>query len=127
MKFKVFTESHVSFEKMKSIKNHRGRIDLLILQENSDFIVIYELKATDWDRIKITNIRNIYRHQKQLFKYIDKYSQIDDLWANLAMLYPQPPKDVEKRKLIEEYSPGKYGVPVYWYSEIEPGFNISTL
>jgi hypothetical protein len=43
------------------------------------------------------------------------------------MLYPQAPKDIEKRKLIEEYSPEKYGVPVYWFNEIDPGFNITML
>jgi hypothetical protein len=66
--FNVIAEKHISFEEMSSIKNFRGRIDLLILEDDSDFLVIYELKATDWDKIKITNIkRNVYRHQKQLF------------------------------------------------------------
>ena len=124
----VFEEKNVSFEKMKSITSIRGRIDILIIEEGNDFLVIYEIKATDWDKIKIQNIkRNIYRHQKQIFKYIDTYSEIFDLWANLALLYPQPPKDKLKKKLIEEYSPNKYGVPVYWFSEIDPTFDSSIL
>lgn len=127
-KQKILIEQNVSFDKMETIKKLRGRIDILIMEDDSDFRVIYEIKATDWDKIKYSNIKkNIYRHQKQLFNYIDTYTQVFDLWPNLALLYPQPPKDIEKKKLIETYSPGKYGVPVYWFSEIEHSFNISQL
>ena len=58
-------------------------------------IAIYEIKATDWDRIKPGNRRrNLYRHWKQLTEYVEKHVE-----ATLD----------------------RYGAPAYWFTEIRGG------
>ena len=117
-------EKYVRFDNMNKIRQKSGRADIFI-QDTGGFLVIYEIKSTDWDKIKPSNIkRNLYKHQKQLFMYVDKYFIIDDLWANLAIIYPSPPKKEGLREFIENYLQGKYGVPPYWYTEINDDFKL---
>lgn len=117
----VRREAVVSFKELKKIKQKSGRMDILV-EELGDFVTILEIKATDWDKIKPKNIkRNLYRHQKQLFNYIDKYVEIDHLDVCLGIIYPQPPQTKGLRKFIEEYLADNYGVPAYWFNEIQSG------
>ena len=116
---RVIPETFVSFKELKNIKQRSGRIDIFI-DEISDFVTIVEIKATDWDKIKPKNInRNLYRHQKQIFRYIDKYVDVDKLDVCLGIIYPKPPVKKGLRKYLEKYMEDNYGLPVYWYNEIK--------
>ena len=97
----------------------RGRPDILITENvDTSFVTIIEIKATNWDRIKPKNIkRNLWSHQHQIFKYIDKYVDIEKLDVCLGIIYPYPPATLGFRELIESYLEG-YGVPAYWYNEV---------
>ena len=116
---KVSTEAFISFKELEKVGQNSGRMDIFI-NELGDFVTIVEIKATDWDKIKTKNIkRNLYRHQKQLFNYIDKYIEVDKLDVCLGIIYPNPPIKKGLRKTIEKHLEEKYGVPAYWYSEIK--------
>jgi hypothetical protein len=117
---KVIPEAFVSFKELKEIKQKSGRMDILI-KELGDFVTIVEIKATNWDNIKPENIkRNLYRHQKQLFNYIDKFLEIDKLDVCLGIVYPKPPKKEGLKEFIEKYLEDNYGVPAYWFNELKP-------
>ena len=116
----TFIEKHVSFEKMKSVKQKFGRMDIFVYESGDDYVTIMELKATDWDKIKEKNIkRNLYRHSNQLYRYIDKFMEIDKKNVCLAMIYPEPPKKTGLRDFIEKCAMDEYSFPVYWYSELQ--------
>lgn len=119
----VLPEKFVSFKDLKEIKQQSGRMDIFI-EELGDFVTIVEIKATNWDKIKPKNIKkNLYRHQKQLFNYIDKYLEIDNLDVCLGIIYPEPPKTKGLREFIEKYLEDNYGVPAYWFNEIRSQTN----
>jgi hypothetical protein len=115
----VHPEASVSLEALEHIRQKSGRMDILI-SDLGDFVTILEIKATDWDRIKPANVkRNLYRHQKQLFMYIDKFVEIDALDVCLGIIYPKPPRKPGLKDFIYDYLTDRYGVPAYWYSEIQ--------
>lgn len=115
----VGIEEHVVFDKLENIRQKSGRMDIIIHDESEDYVMIMEIKATNWDRIKPKNIkRNLYRHGKQLYNYIDQFMTIDNMTVGLAMLYPEPPKKEGLRDFIEECAMEQYSFPVYWYSEL---------
>lgn len=105
-------------------RNKVGRVDIWIEDRGVDAIAVYEIKATDWDMIKPRNVRrNIYRHQKQLLNYVYKYSFRDNLQVTYGLIYPHPPERDGLRDHIETLAMMTYQVPIYWYTELNPGFN----
>jgi hypothetical protein len=113
-------EESLSFEKVDSIKQRSGRMDIFVFEDSDDYVTIYEIKATDWDKIKEDNIkRNLYRHSKQLFNYIDKYMVVDEKSVCHGVIYPAPPKRQGLREKIEEWAMDLYSFPVYWYNEVK--------
>jgi len=116
----VGIEEFVSFENVPGIKQKSGRMDIIIHNAaGDDFVMIMEIKATDWDKIKPKNIkRNLCKHSKQLYNYIDKFMSVNKFDVGLALLYPEPPKKEGLREHIEKTAMDKYSFPVYWYSEL---------
>ena len=113
----------MSYEGVPGKRHKRGRMDIFISEVADDYVMIIEIKATDWDRIKPKNIkRNLYRHSKQLYNYIDKYMTIDNKDVGLGVIYPEPPKTKGLREFVEETAMAKYSFPVYWYSEVKTEF-----
>ncbi len=101
-----------------------GRVDVWIDDLASGACTVFEIKATDWDRIAPHNVRrNVYRHQKQLLDYVYTYYVRDGLQVGFGLIYPSPPMQPGLRERIEDLAMDSYGVPVYWYSEIDPDFN----
>ncbi len=97
----------------------RGRIDVLI-SDLDGMVAIYEVKATNWDKIKPKNIKkNAWSHQRQLHKYVEAYVE-EGSDVCVGIIYPEPPSSVELRELLEEYLTD-YGAPPYWFSEIKSG------
>jgi len=92
------------------------RMDILIT-EMDGLVAIIEIKNTYWDRIFPKNInRNLYRHQKQIWDYIEEYvnSNID---VCPGIIYPQRPNK-ELTKYIEEYHDER-GIVVVWFEDKE--------
>jgi len=116
----VAIEEHISFKDLKKLKQKRGRMDIFIYEDSDDYVTILEIKATNWDRIKEKNIRrNLYRHYNQLFKYIDKFVEIDNLNVCHGIIYPEPPLKKGLKGYIEKCAMDNYSFPVYWYTEIK--------
>jgi len=115
----VEIEKHVSFELLEKVRQKSGRMDIFISDLENGYVTIMEIKATDWDRIKSKNIkRNLYRHSRQLYRYIDKYMDVDELEVCPAMVYPKAPSKEGLRELVEQLAMDNYCFPVYWYDEI---------
>lgn len=124
----VEREFHIDFgpdsKKRRHKRNKTGRVDIWIDDLGNDAIAVYEIKATDWDLITPGNVRrNIYRHQKQLFDYVYHYNFRDNLQVTYGLIYPYPPEKEGLREEIERLAMLAYHVPVYWYTELNPGFN----
>ena len=108
----------VGFEEVRKISDRKkGRIDILV-SDLGDYVAVYEIKATNWDRIKPKNIKkNAWSHQRQLMKYVETYIE-ENIDVCLGIIYPEPPTTPELRKAIEEYL-DRYGAPAYWFNEIK--------
>lgn len=116
----VWREATLSLLGVKSARRAQGRADILIT-ELGDMVGLYEIKATEWDRIAPANVkRNLWRHQNQLFAYVDKFLEVDSLSVCAGLIYPAPPRRPGLRAAIESYLED-YGVPAYWFSEIRSG------
>lgn len=114
----VHFERRVSFAGMPRVRKRSGRMDVFIDGMGED-IAIYEIKATDWDRIKPANRRrNVYRHWKQLIEYVEKYIEVDGVGGvSLGIIYPAPPKTPGLRAYVEE-TVEEYGACAYWLTEV---------
>ena len=104
-------------------KGHYGRMDIFMDDKDHDYVVIYEIKATNWDNIKPENIlRNIESHGRQLHKYIEKYVNDLDKTVIHGVIYPKPPKSLELKKMIENLAidtkQRRNPFPVYWFTEM---------
>lgn len=94
-----------------------GKPDILI-SGLGDLVAIFEIKNTNWDNIKDKNIiNNAWKHQRQLSKYVAPYIE-KKISVSLGLIYPIPPKSMTIKDKIETYLK-KYGIPVYWFSEIK--------
>lgn len=95
-------------------RTRRGRMDLFV-DEVGNFIVIVEIKATDWDRILIRNIqKNLASHRRQVWRYIDKHHEGDGLDVCAGIIYPSEPKKPGLKERIEQYL-NDNGIQVVWY------------
>lgn len=91
-----------------------GRLDMFV-DELGDFVSIVEIKSTDWDKIKPTNVRRLLgSHRHQIWKYISKYLDSDKVDVCPGIIYPDSPSSSELRRYIEEYL-NSYGIQVVWY------------
>lgn len=121
----VEREHHIDFG---GPKKKTGRIDVWVDDTENGNAAVFEIKATDWDRIAPRNIRrNIYRHQKQLFAYVTKYVDTDNLIVTYGLIYPAPPTKEGLREQIEELAMSEYSAIVYWYTELNPEFDLDEL
>lgn len=125
-------EVHIDFRAETKLqhrkRNKSGRVDLLIDDLGDNQIAVIEIKATNWDTIAPKNVRrNIYRHQKQLFDYADKYFSVDDLRPSIGLIYPFPPEKEGLKEEIEQLALHCYHVPVYWFNELDPEFDPEVL
>jgi hypothetical protein len=96
----------------KHIKN--GRLDLFV-DELGEFVSVIEIKSTDWDKIKPSNIHKLLTsHRRQIWNYISEYLDNDKIEVCPGIIYPVAPSSNEHREYIEEYL-NSYGIQVVWY------------
>ncbi len=62
---------------------------------------IGEVKATDWDRVRMERVRMLARrHARQVWRYIDAHTS-QGLDVSPGLIYPKPPRSARKRALVE--------------------------
>jgi hypothetical protein len=109
--------SAAEFEAPTSWKGKRGRVDIKLKLEEDGNVVIVEIKATQWDKIKEERVRpTALRHANQIWRYIDAH--LKPLDVTPAIVYPSPPKITGRMELIEEIL-NERGIQVVWREEYQ--------
>lgn len=97
-------------------RRRRGRLDIFV-DDTEDYVVVVEIKATDWDRIKPRNItRNLGSHARQVWKYVERFHIGDGIDVCAGIIYPTAPKTAGLKARIEEYLNDR-GMQVVWYDD----------
>ena len=115
--------SRAVFEAPASWKGKRGRIDIKLHLEDDGNVVIVEIKATDWDKIRADRVRiTALRHARQMWRYID--ANLSPLDVTPAIVYPPSPKTPGRRELLETIL-NERGIQVVWREEYHPAGSLS--
>lgn len=102
---------------VRLLTGKRGRVDILVDDIGADQVTIVEVKSTDWDTIKPTNLRrNIRRHIRQIWRYIDSQLELLGLTVYAGIIFPKLPRDPARLKLIELMFEEE-GIQVVWHDE----------
>jgi len=92
----------------------QGRMDIFV-DEVGDFVSIVEIKSTDWDMIPEKNVKRLLSsHRRQVWKYIEKYIDGDQVDVCAGIIYPTAPLHEGLKERIESYLED-YGIPVVWF------------
>ena len=122
-KFEEWERSHwnseinsaAEFEASTQWKGKRGRVDIRLSLEEDGQVVIVEIKATDWDKVKEYRVRpNAMRHTRQIWRYIEDHLKPLDVIP--AIVYPSPPITPGRKEQIEEIL-NERGIQVVWREE----------
>lgn len=109
--------SAAEFEAPTSWRGKRGRVDIKLRIEEDGNIVIVEIKATDWDKIKEERVRpTALRHANQIWRYIEAH--LTPLDVTPAIVYPSPPQIRGRKELLEEIL-NERGIQVVWREEYQ--------
>ena len=104
-------------ENVPKLDNKKGRADIFVEEIGDDLVSIVEIKNTDWDNIKIENIRrNVKRQARQIWGYIEYQTNSREVSVSPGIIFPNVPKDQERLKLIESLFDQEC-VQVVWESE----------
>jgi hypothetical protein len=110
--------SAAEFEAPTSWKGKRGRVDIKLKLEEDGNIVIVEIKATEWDKLKEERVRpTALRHANQIWRYIDAH--LTPLDVTPAIVYPSQPQTPGRKELLEEIL-NERGIQVVWREEYQP-------
>jgi hypothetical protein len=124
-KFEGWERSHwkgginddAKFEAATKWNGKRGRVDIRLRMEEDGQIVIVEIKATNWDRMKSHRIRpNALRHANQIWRYIEAHLSPSDVVP--AIVYPSPPKTSGRKEQVELLLEER-GIQVVWREEYQ--------
>ncbi len=97
-------------------RQRRGRMDILV-DDMGDQVAVVEIKATNWDRIIPRNVtKNLGSHRRQVYKYIEKYLDVDGKTVCPGLIYPAAPATPGLKERIEEYL-NDCGIAVVWYRD----------
>ena len=98
------------------LSGRKGRIDIFVEDAGDNMVVVAEIKDSDWGAMKLKAVRrNVSRHAKQLFVYID--TQLEKgLDVSLGIIFRKRPKDPARMQLIEDLFDER-GIPVVWEDE----------
>lgn len=92
-----------------------GRVDIRLKLEEDGSIVIVEIKATNWDKIKESGVRSTsLRHSRQIWRYIEAH--LTPLDVIPAIVYPSPPTTPGRKEEVEEIL-NERGIQVVWREE----------
>jgi hypothetical protein len=117
---KILPEKTILLGLLGCRRADKGRIDILVDEiagNEEEFVSVVEVKSTDWDRIKPGNItKNLGSHRRQIWRYIEKFIEVDKVDVCPGIIYPDSPKTPGLRERIETYL-NDYGIQVVWYRE----------
>jgi len=109
--------SAAEFEASTQWKGKRGRVDIRLKLEDDGNIVIVEIKATDWDKLKEHRVRpTALRHARQLWRYIEDHLSPMDVIP--AIVYPSPPTRPGRKEQVQEIMDERL-IQVVWREEYE--------
>lgn len=110
--------SAAEFEASTDWQGKHGRVDIRLKLDEDGQIVIVEIKATNWDKIKENRVRaNVLRHANQIWRYIDAHLNPFDVVP--AVVYPYPPQTLGRKEQVEEIL-NERGIQVVWREEYQP-------
>jgi len=124
-KFEQWERSHwtgkinsaAEFEAPTEWKGKRGRVDIRLSLEEDGHVVIVEIKATQWDKLKEHRVRpTALRHAHQIWRYIDAH--LSPLDVTPAIVYPSPPTKPGLKEQLEEIL-NERGIQVVWREEYQ--------
>ncbi len=105
-----------------------GRSDIVLFGEDHEsqkpFVVIVEVKNTDWDGRRDVNVRPLaLRHARQLWRYLDALDDLvaagDVAWLQGAVLYRRTPGARRRRDVIEAALEER-AISTVWEEELPP-------
>jgi hypothetical protein len=106
----------LSLLRNKTKRRKSGRLDILV-DEMSDFVSVVEIKATDWDKVKVKNRKKLLgSHRRQVYKYIEEYLDVIKIDVCPGIIYPTAPDTPGLKVMIEEYL-NDYGLQAVWYDD----------
>ena len=110
-----YVNSAAEFEAATQWKGKHGRVDIrLNLQEDGN-VVIVEIKATNWDKLKKHRIRpTALQHARQIWRYIEDH--LSPLSVIPAIVYPAPPTTPGIKEQVDEILEER-GIQVVWREE----------
>jgi hypothetical protein len=109
--------SSAEFEAPTEWKGKRGRLDIRLNLEEDGHVVIVEIKATQWDKLKEQRVRpTALRHVHQIWRYIDAH--LSPLDVTPAIVYPSPPTKPGLKEQVEEIL-NERGIQVVWREEYQ--------
>lgn len=107
--------SAAEFEASTQWKNKHGRVDIRLKLEEDGNIVIVEIKATSWDKLKEHRVRpTALRHARQIWRYIEDHLSSMDVTP--AIVYPFPPKTPGRKEQVQEIMDERL-IQVVWREE----------
>ena len=107
--------SAAEFEAPTEWEGKRGRIDIKLQLEEDGSVVIVEIKATDWDKVKENRVRPcVLRHARQIWRYFEAH--LTPLDVTPALVYPALPVIPGRKEQIEEIL-NERGIQVVWREE----------
>lgn len=122
-KFEEWERSHwnsrlnsaAEFEAPTQWEGKRGRVDIRLSLEEDGQIVIVEIKATDWDKLKEHRVRpTAMRHTHQIWRYIDAH--LIPLDVTPAIVYPSPPITPGRKEQVDAIL-NERGIQCVWREE----------
>ena len=124
-KFEEWERSHwngginsaAEFEAPTQWKGKRGRVDIRLNLEEDGHIVIVEIKATNWDKLKEHRVRpTALRHASQIWRYIEDH--LSPLDVTPAIVYPPQPTIPGRKEQVQEIMDER-GIQVVWREEYQ--------
>ncbi|MCB2211330.1 hypothetical protein KQI52_04385 [bacterium] len=90
----------------------------LFVDELADYVVIVEIKGTNWDQIKPKNVKKLLgAHRRQVWRYIDEFVDGEVFTSVCAgMIYPTAPDTPGLKEQIEEYL-NEWALQVVWFDD----------
>jgi hypothetical protein len=103
------------FEASTKWDGNTGRVDIRLKLEEDGNVVIVEIKATQWDKIKENRLRSTaLRHARQIWRYIEDHLKPLDVTA--AIVYPPSPIIPGRKEQVEEIL-SERGIQCVWREE----------
>lgn len=99
-KWLVGVEEEPLFETPAGRLGNKGRVDICIDDPEKDYVVVVEIKASDWDKMKPHRVRpNALSHVRQIWRYIEAF--VSPRAVHAGLVYPNSPTTPGRKEEIE--------------------------